>query len=556
MSNINVNTEIASGSGKNVTIVIKKPVPLSITKNDMGQQSQTRATVVVKKEAVPTIIKNEIAKVSLASNATVIVKKEMISPVKTEIKPEPSHIYQQRKCMLNDYKELFSVLMRFPDKEIQQKVLRCLNAKYVNKETQTDPVEILNTADMQTTENVTTNVNSNTNNKNTTESTPTSPNSSRPPTPKKRKRKRKVALPQASKESRVAQRTLMAKMNVPQKPKRPIQEDTTSPCFINNIPAKRPRLDSENSITSSFISHMLEDLDVAMKEEKMFKNIIRDCLIADVPLENGLLPIYDSIVKDKLSTLRIQIFIWKEYKKFDLNELITDDDEDLLQLAINSNCSPLIIDLLLSNNLNPNSVDCQSNTVLHLAVLNDIDPAAMDHLMSRIDLKMLLELNDDGYTCLQLAVRQDCYLLAESILNALDKRLSGSVFYKRDYSILETNENAKKADFKKYYEKVCKELVVEDDAEVTNNENIIKNHDIKQKLLQVPDMRGGCTALFFAIEYQLEHLIYFLLAHLSDPRTENLSGQDCKSFFSEFAKSLKLSLEIDSAMDKVIKILS
>lgn len=54
----------------------------------------------------------------------------------------------------------------------------------------------------------------------------------------------------------------------------------------------------------------------------------------------------------------------------------------------------------------------------------------------------------------------------------------------------------------------------------------------------------------------IEHLIYFLLAHLTDPRTENLSGQDCKTFFNEFGKTLNLSLNIDNMLEKVIKLLS
>lgn len=53
-----------------------------------------------------------------------------------------------------------------------------------------------------------------------------------------------------------------------------------------------------------------------------------------------------------------------------------------------------------------------------------------------------------------------------------------------------------------------------------------------------------------------EHLAYFLLAHLTDPRDENLSGIDCQTYMSEFGKSLNLSVKIDDAIQKVIKILS
>ncbi|XP_073825584.1 charon [Musca autumnalis] len=537
---------------------IKPPIKIGIvntTLSNAARREITSSAPKVTSSSAVSVIKRGITpsapsatnEQTSTSTVVAVVKKEVKQLEKIEMEQKPSPVYEQRKCMLNEFKELFGVLMRFPDKEIQQKVLRCLNAKYANKETQTDPVEILETSTSAHLVNAM-----------KAESTPTSPNNSRPPTPKKRKRRRKVALPQASKESRVAQRTLLAKMNVKQKPQLQqlpqIEDNSTQQMLNGGSPAKRARLDSETSISSS-INNMFDDILVTMREEKLYQNIIKDCLMADIPLENGLLPIYDCIVKDKYATLKIQIFIWKEYKHVDLNELITEDDEDLLQLAINNNCSPQIINLLLTNGLNTNSVDSQGNTVIHLSVLNDIDPDAMEHLLSHIDLKTLLELNDDGYTSLQLAVRQDYFLLAESILNAMDKRLSGRVFYIRDKDKIETNENAIKLHFKTYYEKVCREMTIEDDGGV-NYENIIRNHDLKQKLLQVPDMRSGCTALFFAIENQSEHLIYFLLAHLSDPRTENLSGQDCKTFFSEYGRSLNLSLDIDTAMEKVIKILS
>lgn len=154
--------------------------------------------------------------------------------------------------------------------------------------------------------------------------------------------------------------------------------------------------------------------------------------------------------------------------------------------------------MLLTKGVNANTIDSQGNTVIHLSVLNDIDTTSLYHLMTHIDMKLLLALNNDGYTALQIAIRQDCYLLAECILNAMDKRLSGDVFYKRDYNILETDEKIIKTNFKNYYENVCLQMEADDD----DDRSIIRNDDLKVKLLQAPDMRSGNTALFFAIENQ------------------------------------------------------
>lgn len=150
--------------------------------------------------------------------------------------------------------------------------------------------------------------------------------------------------------------------------------------------------------------------------------------------------------------------------------------------------------MLLENNLNPNTLDAESNTIIHLAILNDITVPALEHLMKRIDLKLLLTLNDDGYTPLHLAIRQDRYLLVECLINILDERLVNKIYYKRQLDELETDENLIKKQFKDYYEKICLQMISDEEA-VT-----IDNHEFKQRLLQAGDRRSGNTALYFAID--------------------------------------------------------
>lgn len=159
---------------------------------------------------------------------------------------------------------------------------------------------------------------------------------------------------------------------------------------------------------------------------------------------------------------------------------------------------PEAVKLLLDKGLNPNCVDDHGNTALHLAVLYDVDKHLLERLMEHIDPKMLLTFNDEGYTSLHLAVRKDCYLLAECMLNAVDERLSGKKFYSRMDDVLEPDEKERKMQFLKYYEEVCMQMEIDDD----NNRSVINNHDQKQQLLQAVDKRSGNTALFFAIENQ------------------------------------------------------
>lgn len=169
--------------------------------------------------------------------------------------------------------------------------------------------------------------------------------------------------------------------------------------------------------------------------------------------------------------------------------------QDLLQLAVVNSCDPSIVTILLENGLNPNSVDADSNTIVHMAIINDITLASFYQLMKNIDLKLLLTLNDDGYTPLHLAVRQDRFLLAELLIDVLDERLANKLSYKRPFDKLETDELMLKKQFKDYYDKICQYMLVDKKTDFYP----LSNHELKQRLLQVRDRKSGNTPLYFAI---------------------------------------------------------
>ncbi|KNC31104.1 hypothetical protein FF38_06651 [Lucilia cuprina] len=396
-------------------------------------------------------------------------------------------VYQQRKRMLPEYKELFAALMKLPDKEMQNKLLAVINShhsprEYRTIETQTDPVEIKDLLSKETEEiSIRETANGSGN------ETPNSKDSNASEEMvKKRKRKRKVSLPQANKESRAKQ---LAKMNKPKTSM--MNNDAAKPSAPNgqqlNSP-KRQRIDSFSiSECSSDIVNIFDDHQT---------NVIMEFNKLNEPFENGLLPIQDGVVKNQTYKLSLHIPIWQTYIGTDLNDILTEEDEDLLQLAVINMCDPSIISLLLEKGLNPNTFDAESNTIVHLAILNDITVKSLEHLMNKIELKLLLTLNDEGYTPLHLAIRQDRFLLAECMLNILDERLMKKVFYKRQLDELETDEKVLKKQFHNYYEKICLRMALDDET----NTSIIDNHDLKQKLLQAGDRRSGNTVLYFAID--------------------------------------------------------
>lgn len=164
----------------------------------------------------------------------------------------------------------------------------------------------------------------------------------------------------------------------------------------------------------------------------------------------------------------------------------------------------------MEHGLNPNCLDAESNTIVHLAILNDVDFNSMEHLMKHIDLKLLLTLNDEGYTPLHLAVRQDRFLLAECLINVLDERLTQKVTYKLKFDELETDEAKLTKQFKDYYEQICLNMCTDEES----NSYIVSNHELKQQLLQTGDRRSGNIALYFAIDSKYGKTVKFTFSFL------------------------------------------
>lgn len=255
-------------------------------------------------------------------------------------------VYQKRKQMLPEYKELFAALLKLPDKEIQKKLLDVINnhkpVEYRNVETQTDFTEHISPKSIKIEEIS----NSSTASGNSANSgVHKTPNGGKAASdveatstdvPKKRKRKRKVSLPQANKESRAKQ---VVKMN---RPNRILANDNNLPRSqssesTNGI--KRQRMESTFSECSSDVANIYDDM-VTNPSREIEKFYIR--------LENGLLyvyfvitvlifrntksmfclfrPIQDVVVRNQISKLLLHIKIWK-LVNWDLNELVTDEDE-------------------------------------------------------------------------------------------------------------------------------------------------------------------------------------------------------------------------------------
>lgn len=248
------------------------------------------------------------------------------------------------------------------------------------------------------------------------------------------------------------------------------------------------------------------------------------------------------------------MYVWTKLKdNVDLNDVLSADGEDCLQLALTNDCEPEIVKIVINAGVLPSHVYEDSNTALHLAVINNVNLDSLRQLMLHIDLQLLLQTNDDGYTALHIAVRHNRYKMAEIICDIIDQRQLGVPVYRRvttddvdDGTKAQEVKDEKK--FAKFYERACDKL--------EHNKEKLMGRQLKTEILNASEARAGNVALFFAVEGELEHICYFLLAHLSDPDEENLSGHSPKSFHYEFARVLRINLKIARIMDKVIGILN
>lgn len=234
---------------------------------------------------VPLVAKHNIAPKTIMvpiKNITVIktlVNNEGTKNKKIKIVGKPE-VYQKRKVMINEYKELFAAIMKFSDKEMQKKLLNVINNHPVieqrSVETQTEPVEFKDSC--QTVGEET----NNSKNEIETINTISSEIQHSGEVIRKRKRKRKVSLPQANKESRAKQ---LAKMNKPK----------TSVSANGNV-ALSPDDDTNDSPGSAAKRQRGESLclseysvDVANIVEDMHKTTDKESELYDKCLENGLL---------------------------------------------------------------------------------------------------------------------------------------------------------------------------------------------------------------------------------------------------------------------------
>ncbi|XP_017130396.1 uncharacterized protein LOC108148056 [Drosophila elegans] len=492
--------------------------------------------------------------------------------------------YIQRKSFQPVYEDIFKLLMRIPDKALTQRVIDAINgrnsgsdkvaaisqpqgkqcscgAQKVNASTQTESEPDLMSIKClekpaikrETLETKAEPTNSPSSSSKATE-TPFAPNGK---VPKKRGRKRNTCVPQVVKRSaaEMALQEREEKQLTPVVTKKRKQEVVDSGnagvnSFSKATPQRRNSNASDISINMdvlNVVGDYVENYINGSSKDRILRIMAHEFKKAHIMSEEGLLPIHDEILHGDVHGVKRQIFVCN-HANLDINDLLSNAGEDCLQLALENDTDTEIVSMLLEANCLTNQLYDNSNTVLHLAVINNISIESFKLLMHRIDLDLLLLINDDGYTVLHLAVRNNQFLIAEAIMDIIDKRQLGDAVYRRTSEAPNTNEREEEKAFAKYYDRACERLEL--------SKPKLKNRRHKQNVINASEAKGGNPPLFYAVQGEQEHLCYFLLAHLADPDEENLSGQTPKSFHYEYARTLRINLKVARVMEKVHNILN
>ncbi|ALC38612.1 CG5118, partial [Drosophila busckii] len=485
-----------------------------------------------------------------------------------------TNTYMQRKSFQSIYEDMFKLLMRLPDKALQQRVIDAINGRSdksanqckqcackippkISVSTQT---EVLDLKDfLQKSDDIKVKKDEEQKPKLPAPATglaASSATSTSEPVKvvRKRGRKRNTSVPQVVKRS-AAEMALQEREDKQLTPLPAVKKKKQESAVSGRLQQRRDSVSSNYSSCLGEINllDMYNQVDNYINndnEHTIISTMANEFQRADIMSESGLLPIHDAILMGDSHYVQRQLIVWSKLKNLkDLSELLSADGEDCMQLAITNNSAPEIVEILLKAGLLPNHIYEESNTALHLAIINNVQLESLRHLMHVIDLNLVLQMNDDGYTALHIAARHNHYKLAEVICDVIDERQLGRPVYLRDtkdLSSLESSMDEKK--FAKYYEHACDRL--------EHNKTKLMGRSLKREVINGTEARAGNTPLYYAIEGELEHMCYFLLAHLSDPDEENLSGHSPKSYHYEFARVLRINLKIARIMDKVTSILN
>lgn len=254
-----------------------------------------------------------------------------------------------------------------------------------------------------------------------------------------------------------------------------------------------------------------DDLDYikkTMTKEFLTRNIRND----------GYLPIETAIISKDFQLLQRQLFVHK-HSKTDLNNIFTEDEfeNNLLELAVRYKCPMHFFEALLDHGMIFDTTDSCGNTILHLISDYSENLELFSTFLEKLPIEHLTLQNIEGCSVLHICVKRNKYKMIQVLLDHIDLKL--------DLKTLKIKDSLDSSE----------EFYIEMYKEAFQNINERKQlHPMKEKILSLRENKSGRTALLMALGLEQLHIVYMLLNHLADPFVKDYNDSNCQTFLTNF----------------------
>ncbi|CAD7086101.1 unnamed protein product [Hermetia illucens] len=247
---------------------------------------------------------------------------------------------------------------------------------------------------------------------------------------------------------------------------------------------------------------------------------------------DGYYAVHKAIVENELPALKRQIYVLK-FRKININQMLTDDDETPLQLAVKHNSALPIVSELIQSGADVNEKDKDNNTILHLAMKYSSDSKLLKLLLSKVNSKIFNVYNDNGETALHVGVSEEKFLMCKTFLEFIDQQ----------EKLLSPGQGI--SDLVKLSDTFRQILNILPSREPT------ELNARKQSILNAKNQKSGRTPLFLALSNRSEKaeiMVLLLLVHLADPRICDFNGMDSVAFAMETYESNRYNDALETSV--------
>lgn len=349
--------------------------------------------------------------------------------------------------------------------------------------------------------------------------------------PRKRKRSKKGPVVISSKRSSVE---IVSNVVVTQPP---VEPATTSefPSIFESPPlldvdfVMDPRMDLSDIERDAFP----DKNDMEYIEKKMIEEFI-----ACYKLVNGFYPIQVAIMEHDFKLFQRQLYVLNA-RKIDLNDIFTEENQNLLELAIMSKCPLKYFDHLINYGMKFDIIDnSNNNNILDVIACSSDDEKLFSYFLRKLPIDLLRDVNADGSAVLHSLVKKNQFKMIHVLLNHIDEVLKLKPLKFEESSVIECQKEMEEL-YKKAFPKIIERREI---------------HKMKCDILNLQDEVSGQTPLLVALSSQYTHIAYMLLNHLADPSIKEYSGSDYQTYLVNKNKTKDKQLE--DVITKVLIILS